>query len=208
MTEPLVFPVGHYLGPYHPVRLEPPAYHLIRVGWQTVRLPSESHVDVWALTHGSPVGPTEGPWTSSDVLAAAAEAGIEGAPAILRELHEWRVVVEVGQGSKSAVDFARTHRVQALLVGLGNTPDPAVPDGIGLVGLPPIVQVIPEIFAFWQLAQLWPDLWAACQGMVEVDRELDITVASKASPELMLDFSLIALRTLIVRNAVYLDVTV
>lgn len=202
----LIFPVGHYLGPFHAVADSPPLHHVVRVGWTAAHLPDEQHVDVWGLVHGLPARIEHVRWTRAAVLAAADEVDLPDADATIDHLIELGVAVEVQPGTPQAVDFARSHRVQALLVGLGNTPDAAQPDGIGLIGLPPVVQVRPQVFEFWQLAQLWPTLWAGCEAFAQVARDQGDERAEQTDPEQILDYFLAALRILIAHNAVFLDV--
>ena len=98
-----------------------------------------------------------------------------------------------------------SYRLQSLLIGLGNTPgDPAL-EGIGVAGLPPAVNVDPRVFEIWQWAHLWPSLWAACEGLAWVADETEDALPDDADPDVVLDSVLEAMRTLISRNAVYLD---
>lgn len=205
VSTPVLFPVGHYLGPFHPAPGAPADYHLVRVGWDSPHLPDETHVDVWGLVHGLPARIGSTAWTREAVCGAAEEAGVADPDQVIDHLIELGVVAEVTPGSPSAVGFARTHRVQSLLVGLGNTPDAGALDAIGVIGLPPVVRVEPEVFEFWQLAQLWPDLWSAAQAFAAVARDGGDPQA-ETNAEAVLDRFFRALRTLIAHNAVFLDV--
>lgn len=46
-----------YMGPFYPIRNEPPMHHIVRVGWDTPKHPDEEHVDFWTLAHGLPDAP-------------------------------------------------------------------------------------------------------------------------------------------------------
>lgn len=206
MPDALVFPLGHYLGPFYASAGQPAQHHVVRVGWDTPKLPDEEHVDIWSLTHGLPARIGERAWTRQAVVDAATDAGMPAAQEILSNLAELGVIAEVEPGTPGAVEFAQHFRVQSLLVGLGNTPEPGSLDSIGLIGLPPVVQVQPEVFEFWQLAQLWPNLWDACNSFAQVARDQGLTDARRTDPTAVLDFFLVAIRILIARNAIFLDV--
>lgn len=207
-AEPLVFPLGHYMGPFHPQRHEPPRHHIVRVGWDTPKLPDEAHLDIWALAHGLPGRITEVPWTRTAIVQAAEDAGMPDAPGILEHLAELGLIAELAPGPEAARRFAETHRMQTLLIGLGNSPDDPALDAIGLAGLPPVVKVRPRLFQIWQWAHLWPNLWAACEGLAASVTEAPDGAAPAADLDAELAILLDGLRTLIAHNAVYLDVVV
>lgn len=206
MTPAVLFPIGHYLGPFHPGRDEPARHHVVRVGWDTPKLPDEAHVDIWALTHGLPARIDTVPWTRDAVLEAAADAGMTDADTILETLLQLGLVAEVGADAEGARAFAARYRLQSLLVGLGNSPDDPALDGIGLIGLPPLVRVRPRVFEVWQWAHLWPSLWSAAEGMAQVAREVEGEGSEYADPDRMLGFLLVATRKLVAHNAAYLDI--
>ncbi len=206
---PLVFPVGHYMGPFHPGRLAPPKHYIVRVGWDTPKLPDEDHLNIWALAHGLPAQIGSVPWDRHAILAAAKEAEMPNADMILKALLDLGVVAEVTPGTDQAIEFAKAYRMQSLLVGLGNVPNDPL-DGIGVPGLPPVVKVRPRVFELWQWGHLWPSLWAACEALAEVAREVAAedgqSGPADGDPEQVLDFALDSLRTLVAHNAAYLDV--
>lgn len=206
-ADALVFPVGHYMGPFHPKSNAPVQHHIVRVGWDTPKLPDEAHLDVWALAHGRPNAAASVRWTRQAIIDTAAQAEIPGAAEILDTLAERGLIAEVSSGPGKAREFAEAYRIQSLMIGLGNTPEDPVLDGIGLAGIPPVVKVRPRIFEFWQWAHLWPNLWAACEGLAWVAAQAqDGRRPEESDPETLLDFILEALRVLISHNAVYLDV--
>lgn len=204
----LVFPVGHYMGPFHPSRNGPSKHHIVRVGWETPKLPDEEHVDIWALAHGLPARVDSVPWTRQAIVDAADDAEMPNAGAILDSLAELGLVAEVTPGTEQAREFAESYRLQSLLIGLGNSPDDPILDGIGLVGIPPVVKVRPRIFEIWQWAHLWPTLWAACEGLAYVAGQGQNPSPETTDPEKVLDVVLEAMRTLISHNAAYLDVAI
>lgn len=204
-TSSLVFPVGHYMGPFHPSRNGPAKHHIVRVGWETPKLPDERHVDIWALAHGLPTREAVR-WTRRAIIEAADEAGMPDATAILDNLAGLGLIAEVTPGTEQAHDFANSYRLQSLLIGLGNSPDDPLLDGIGLMGLAPVVKVRPRVFEIWQWAHLWPTVWAACEGLASVAGQAEGSSPDAADPEKVLDLVLEAMRTLISSNAAYLDV--
>lgn len=204
LDAPLVFPVGHFMGPFHPSPNSAPKHYIVRVGWDTPKLADEAHFDVWALAHGLPARIGTVPWTRDAIVRAARDAGMTDPEPILDTLLGLGLIVEVVPGTPEAVDFAKRYRVQSLLIGLGNGPDEPVLDGIGLPGLPPLVRVEPRVFELWQWAHLWPDLWSACEALAAAAHETGGD-SEESQPERGLDFALSALRTLIAHNAAYLD---
>jgi len=204
-ASPLVFPVGHYMGPFHPSRNGPAKHHIVRVGWDTPKLPDEAHVDIWALAHGLPTR-EDVRWTRRAIIQAAEEAGMPDAPAILDNLAGLGLIAEVSPKTQQAHEFANSYRLQSLLIGLGNSPDDPLLDGIGLMGLAPMVKVRPRVFEIWQWAHLWPTVWAACEGLAYVAGQAEGSSPDAADPEKVLDLVLEAMRTLISANAAYLDV--
>ncbi len=205
-TEPVVFPVGHYMGPFHPSRNGPAKHHIVRVGWETPKLPDEEHVDIWALAHGLPDRVETTRWTRQAIIEAAQDADMPDAAAILDNLAGLGLIAEVSPGTEQAREFAESYRLQSLLIGLGNSPEDPILDGIGLIGIPPVVKVRPRVFEIWQWAHLWPTIWAACEGLAYVSAQGADPSPETTEPEQVLDLVLDSLRTLISRNAVYLDV--
>jgi len=203
---PLVFPVGHYMGPFHPSRNGPAKHHIVRVGWETPKLPDEEHLDIWALAHGLPARLDSVRWTRQAIIDAADDAEMPNAEEILDNLAELRLITEVSPETGQAREFADAFRLQSLLIGLGNNPEDPVLDGIGLVGVPPVVMVRPRVFEIWQWAHLWPTIWAACEGLAYIAGETGQAESEAADPEKVLELMFEATRTLISRNAVYLDV--
>lgn len=199
----LIFPVGHYMGPFHPARNAPAQHHVVRVGWDTLKLP-DLHLDIWSLAHGLPER-METPWTRPAIVEAAGEARVADAESIIDTLLDGGLLAAVESDSDQALEFARGYRMHALLVGLGNTPDDPAHDGIGLPGLPPLLKVRPRVFEVWQWGHLWPSIWSACEGLADVARAAEDSDPASTEPRLVLASVLDALRTLITKNAIYLD---
>jgi hypothetical protein len=162
------------------------------------------------LAHGEPTGTETGRWTRQAIIDVADTAEMPNAAAILDTLADLGLIAEVRPGTEQAREFAGSYRLQSLMIGLGNSPEDPVLDGIGLAGIPPVVKVRPRVFEIWQWAHLWPSLWAACEGLAWVAGQAaqveEADRPKEADPEALLDFVLEATRTLMWRNAVYLDV--
>ncbi|MFQ1002000.1 hypothetical protein [Modestobacter sp. SSW1-42] len=203
--EPLVLPLGHPMGPFHQHRGAPPSYWVVRLGWDSPLLQDRATADVWALAHGLPDRVHGTPWTRSAVRAAALEAGIADLDERLDGLVARGLVAEVAPGTPAAEQFARTHRVQSLLLGLGAQPDAPGVDGIGLLGRPPLARVRPDTYEFWQWAHLWPTLFEAAAGLAEMAAQAPGAAAEDTDPAAVLDRAFRQLHTLLSGNAVYLD---
>src|SRR4051794_1507583 len=199
---PLVFPLGHAMGPFHQHRNAPPAYWVVRLGWDSPLLPDPATADVWALAHGR-VG--AGPWTRGELCRAAHAAGVEDPGPVLDTLIGRGLAAEVEPGTAAAAEFAGTHRVQSLLLGLGELPDEQDLDGIGLLGMPPLARVPLATYEFWQWGHLWPTLTEAAAGLAEMAPQSPVHAPEEADPERVLDRILRELHQLLSVGAVYLD---
>ncbi|MFG1922446.1 hypothetical protein [Cryptosporangium sp. NPDC048952] len=193
---PMLLPVGHYLGAFHPGPGQPPSYHVVRAGWEPFRLADETELDVWGFAHGLPDAE---PFTRESLLAAAAEH--PEADAVLDGLLDKGLVVEVVPGTEQAREFAEQHRLQPLLLGLGHTRDDEL-DAIGVPGLVVALRATPSVLEVWEWAHLWPDLWSACEGLAEAARD---SGHGETDPAAVLTFVLDAVQTLVAHGAAYLD---
>ncbi|SHN75397.1 hypothetical protein [Cryptosporangium aurantiacum] len=200
---PLVFPVGHYLGAVHPGGGAPPSFHVVRAGREAVHLSDEDEVDVWGLAHGLPSA-GDGAWSRAQVLSAAADAGHPDAEPVLDALLERGLVVEVRPGTDDARDFARFYRLRPLLLGLGRPAGEDL-DLIGVPGLVVALRATPRVLEVWEWAHLWPNLWAASEGLAEAGRDTGRTDPSETEPDQVLTVVLGAVQTLVAHGAAYLD---
>jgi hypothetical protein len=203
--EPLVLPLGHAMGPFHQHRGAPPAYWVVRLGWDSPLLPDQATADVWALAHGLPGRVGREPWTRSALCAAARDAGVGDPETVLSALVERGLVAEVTPGTEAAAEFAGTHRVQSLLLGLGELPDQRGIDGIGLLGMPALARVPLGTYEFWQWGHLWPTLAEAAAGLAEMAAQSPEHAPEEAEPAQVLDRMLRELHQLLAVGAVYLD---
>lgn len=207
MGEPLVFPLGHYLGAPRPSAAGTVGHHVVRVGWQLHQLAEGEEMEVWSLAHGHPDVVGARPWTRSMLDAVAADAGMAETGEALDRLIARGVAVEVPAAGPGLHEFARAHRLETLLLGLGDVPgDPDV-DGIGLLGLPPVLTVPSPTFDTWSTAHLWPDLAQAATGLAALAAGDPAAGPGRADPEAVLGRIVGEdLHRLLCRHAAYLDV--
>jgi len=201
----LIFPVGHYMGPFHPARGAPARHFVVRVGWDTPKLPDRRHLDVWLLAHDFP-DQIESEWTREALVAAAAHAGLSDVDPVIDTLVGHGLLAVVPRGASYALEFAHGYRMHPLLVGLGNAPDDPDVDGLGLPGLAPLLKVAPRTFETWQWGHLWPTIWSTCEGLADVARESGETQPAEIDPMRLLPTMLDDLRTLLAGHAIYLDI--
>jgi hypothetical protein len=203
--EPLVFPLGHAMGPFHQHRGAPPAYWVVRLGWDSPLLQDQPTADVWGLAHGRRDRIDRAPWTRSELCRAARAAGIDEPEPVLDALIGRGLVAEVSPGTAEAAQFADTHRVQSLLLGLGELPDEPGVDGIGLLGMPPVARVPLGTYEFWQWGHLWPTLTEAAAGLAEMAAASPEHAPEEADSQQVLDRILGDLHQLLSVGALYLD---
>lgn len=205
LTEPLIFPIGHYMGPFYPAKDAPLKHHVIRVGWDTANLPEEDHFGVWAIAHGLRERISTTPWTRGVVEAAATEAGVPDAAGIVDSLLDQGVLAEVAPGTDQAIAFARRYRMQSLMVGFGNSQDEPGWNAIGLPGLPPVLKVPIKEYELWQWGHLGTSLWHASELLAEVWRQGGSAEPADIDPVERLTHTLDTLRLLVASNVAYLD---
>lgn len=175
-----VFPIGHYVGQRHPEDL-----HLVRVGFEH-RTMSEDEFGVWILCHqASPQ------WTTEDLVTLAASADLTDPGGSVERLRSAGLLVD----ADDPVGFARSHRLESLLVGFGNTT--ARPDSyaVGLPGRTP-VSLDAGSYELWQWAAVSPSLWHTCEIRAKV---------SEATPADLVTEVFADLAPLLANSCGYLD---
>lgn len=199
-----VFPVGHYLGPFHPPLADKPSHHAIRVGRVSIELRADLEFDLWTRCHdfGKPT-PTE-TLTRDAILDAGYKRSRRTARKAMDNLVHRQLIAQVGPADRDIERFARTYRIAPLGFGLGNTADE--PD-IHRVGMPGQEQMglLGNDFELWQWGHVSNCLWAAYElstqfwGEAGADSKVLTDTASYAKRALMV------LQFLIARRAAYLD---
>ncbi|MEU4603380.1 hypothetical protein AB0F43_10410 [Kribbella sp. NPDC023972] len=184
-----VFPIGHYGGAREGVQA-------VRVGWSQHRL-DEDAFGVWVMAHGLPdVG--KGHWTVDDVVRQCEGAGIADAVKHLEALADAGLVAVVDDPT----NFARSHRMDVLFVGLGNAPERLEGHAVGIPGLGTAAVLDPDCYELWQWGSVAPTLWHSCEVRATV------TAAHGQAPDPMAALTEILgdLRFLISHGCAYLDV--
>ena len=204
-AEPLIFPLGHYIGAYYPGTDEPLAYHTVRIGRQPIRLGSDAELTLWGLAHGG-ADEAATPWTRSQVIALAEDAEIPDADELLDELIADDIIVEVHPDSADAIDFAEAHRVMPLLFGLGASGSDSSLRQIGF-GAQVAAEVDSFTFELWRYGRLTDNLWSFCTVYGEALRQAVGLSEEETAPERLLSRALHDIQRLLARHAAYLDVS-
>lgn len=204
-TEPLILPVGHYLGAHLPQSGADADFHLVRIGWETYKLEGNAQLAIWALAHGLPTDGSdeESPWSRSAIEAAARVGGIPNVATTLFDLSSRDLLVEVRPGTPEAVAFAQAYRTRSLLVGLGNTAEEPTLYGLGASeSAPPVVKVPIFAYELWTWGHACDSLWHTCHVLAAAANPED---PDRTDPRRVLTRCLSALRLLLACGAIYLD---
>jgi hypothetical protein len=103
-------------------------------------------------------------------------AVLDGGPAS-DELRTRRLLAD----PTDAVEFASTHRLLPLALGLGNTAEEPWLFSAGLLYQPMVVMTSP-LYDLWQWAHLSPDLWSACRESAAVALQAGVTAPEQTDP--------------------------
>jgi hypothetical protein len=196
--ETLVLPIGHGLGVVHSGGGE--HVRQVRLGADLNDLDDEDF-GLWSFAHGvSDPGTGRTPsCTGAGLRAAAGETGA------LERLLRDGLLAEVAIGTPRAVEFASSHRLLPLALGLGNT---AEQPGLYAVGLlyQPVVFLSGPLYDLWQWAHVAPNLWAACRDTAEIAVTAGVGESGRAEPEQVLTGALGSLHELLAAGVACLDV--
>ncbi len=204
-AERLLFPVGHYLGAHYDDLESDEVPQQVRRG-ATFHDLTRQQFAVWTLAHGSPDAVNnEVTWRRRSVVELAKLTGLTGATDLVDELLAMGLLVEVTPGTDQALDFAKTHRLMPLMLGLGNTSDEPWLFDIGFLGRP-IVRVFHATYDLWQWSAMDDTLWATCESAVDVARRAKSTDPESTDPERLLTTFLGSLHILLSVNAACLDI--
>lgn len=203
----LVFPVGHYMGAFHPAVAAPVKYRKVRLGVDVQQLAGDEAFGVWALAHGLPDRIADTPWTVTELIRAADEMQLPDPAGHLERLTAQGVLALVRPGTPGAVEFARSHRIQPLMMGLGNTPHDPLTFGLGVIGAAPVVKVPSSLYDVWQWGRIGRNLWETVELFAKVERDVRPDRPGVPDPEGILTRMLGELHLLLAHNAAYLDQT-
>ncbi|HVX46880.1 MAG TPA: hypothetical protein VHC49_23510 [Mycobacteriales bacterium] len=195
-SAPLILPVGHQVGAdagraVHQIRLGPAVHSL-----------TPPQYAVWTLAHGTPdVLGTESRWQRDSVQDLAPDDGSIDA------LLDLGLLVEVAPDSEQALEFARTHRIIPLMLGLGNSPDDPSLFGIGLLHQP-VLKVTHPIYDLWQWSTVDDTLWTTCENAADVARRAGSVDPELTEPHRLLTGFLGSLHALVLAGAACIDIPV
>ena len=201
----LLLPIGHYTGARHRV-LEPgDVPQQVRRGATFHDLTGQQFT-IWTLAHGSPEAvQNEVAWRRRSVEELAKLTGLTGVADLVDEMITTGLLVDVAPGTDQALDFAKTHRVTPLMLGLGNTADEPWLFDIGFLNQP-ILKVTHAIYDLWQWSAMDDTLWATCESAADIARRAESTDPEKTDPGKMLTGFLPSLHALLLSNAACLDI--
>jgi hypothetical protein len=105
------------------------------------------------------------------------------------------------------VQFASTHRLLPLALGLGNTDDEPWLFSAGLL-YQPMVAMTGPLYDLWQWAHLSPDLWSACREAAAVAVQAGLTDEEQTDPAQVLAGALETLPQLLAARVACVDVRI
>jgi len=203
-AEPLIVPIGHYVGVHVPRDRTESEFHVVRIGWESYQLEDAAQFAVWALAHGLPepgAGETA-PWTRSALVGAARASGIPNVGDALADLTARDLLIEVTPGTAEAVEFARVCRTRSLLIGLGNTLEEPRRYAIGASENAPVARVSGFAYELWKWGHACDSLWHACHVFAAAGSPGEV---DETDPERVLTRCLAAIQVLLANGAIYLD---
>jgi hypothetical protein len=203
-AQPLIVPIGHYVGASVPPGATEAEFHAVRIGWEIYRLEDAGQFAVWALGHGlpEPGGGDTAPWTRSALIGAARASGIPNIGDALADLTARDLLIEVTPGTAEAVEFARVCRTRSLLIGLGNTLEEPRLYAIGASENVPAVWVSGFAYELWKWGHACDSVWQACHVIAAAGDPND---PDETDPERVLTRCLAAIQVLVAGGAMYLD---
>jgi hypothetical protein len=200
----LLLPIGHYVGTHYRID-QPGNSRQVRRG-STVHDLIDDQFALWTLAHGSQGAiENERAWQRQSVEEQAHAMALAGAGEHIDGLIEIGLLVEVTPGSDQALDFARSHRLVPLMLGLGNSSDDLDSFGIGFLHQP-VLGVSHAIYDVWQWSTMDDSLWATCENAADVARRAGSTNPDFVDPTVMFTEFLGTLHGLLLPNAAYLDI--
>ncbi|MGH3452635.1 MAG: hypothetical protein ACRDQW_18420 [Haloechinothrix sp.] len=203
VRERLIFPIGHYVGAFHPSVGSPERYHNVMRGTEMSELRDEQ-LAVWLLARGIPEQVGEVSWTREALQRAAEQAGISNPAEVITGLAGEGLLAETVPGTAHSVDFAEAYRLVPLMLGLGNSAEEPWMQAIGFFDQP-VIKVANEVYTMWEWAHVDNNLWAACHAYADTSQRAKQTDPEETVPELILTGFLSAVHGLLAAGAAYLD---
>lgn len=202
-AEPLLLPIGHFFGTFHPTVGSTERYHNVRVGEQIHEL-DDARFAAWALLHGVPDQLGERPWTRTAIREAAASAGVADVDRSLDALLADGFAAEVTPGTDGALTFARGHRLGHRMLGLGNSEEEPWLYTIGFFDQP-VVKVTRSVYNLWDWGADADDLWSACETLAGEERRTGGDDPVITDPAQLLTAFLGTVHQLLSASVVYLE---
>ncbi|HEY1177362.1 MAG TPA: hypothetical protein VGF17_14495 [Phytomonospora sp.] len=205
----LVLPVGHFAGPmFTRPDAEAPESFEVRFRDGVFSL-SAAEYAVWAVAHGDPDMVGSAPTTRAMVEDAAARAGVLEPAPLFDGLAKDGLLVRTRTSGPAAEEFARTHQIRPLALGLGNSPQSL---GGFQIGMPnaPRATVGYDVYHMWLFAHQAANLWQAistiaAEAVTANLAEGDEGVRLIEDPEALLTGFLNAMPVLVSTSCVYID---
>lgn len=170
-------PIGHDLGVFHDG--VGGRVRQVRVGAEIEELSDDLYA-AWHAAHST--APPEGP---------------------VDELVARRLLASVAD----PVEFASTHRLLPLALGLGNTAEEPWLFSAGLL-YQPVASMTGPLYDLWQWAHLSPDLWSACREAAAVAVEAGVTEPEQTDPTQVLAGALATVPQLLLARVACFDVRI
>ncbi|GAA4698695.1 hypothetical protein [Phytohabitans rumicis] len=159
---PLMFPVGHYLGPDGGTSGRLAGAHRVRAGGQVRTLPGGDPYTLWLLAHGVAGGPQ--PWTPAHAFAAAEWLSTDRFHRAVEDLARRGLLLVIDPDSAEAAAMARSYRWHSMLHGHGMRLEWSGRYGIGGAEGPWLL-VDNLAHDIWRWAPITPTLWDACEAL-------------------------------------------
>jgi hypothetical protein len=201
--EPLIFPIGHYVGAYYDELGTQRHHQRVMLGADVQRL-DDQQLAVWLLARGVPEQIGEVPWTRKALEEIAGKSGVTDPDRVVSALVAEGLLAETVPGTEHSVDFAEAYRLMPLMLGLGNTPDEPWLQAIGFFEQP-VVKVANEVYSMWEWANVDNNLWAACHAYADTSKRAGETDPEETVPELILTGFLGVAHALLAAGAAYFD---
>lgn len=202
-AQPLIFPIGQYVGAlYHTVGTQD-RDQMIMAGGQVVKV-SDDELAIWLLARGVPEEIEKGPWTRTALVETATQAGIATPAEVVERLSAQGLLAETYPGSQHSIEFAEAYRLIPTMLGLGNSAKEPWLYSIGFFEQP-VLSVAPEIYRMWEWAHIDNSLWAACHAYADISKRAGATEPDETIPEQVLAGFLGATHALLTSSAAYLD---
>ncbi|MEO3797834.1 hypothetical protein ABGB14_47210 [Nonomuraea sp. B10E15] len=202
--QPLIFPIGHYMGEISVPGSGQGRSHFIRRDSDLVQL-TRQQFHVWMLARGRKGELDRRRWTRGVAEREASRLGVTDPAAIVDGLVTTGLIAEMVPGRKAAYRFALAYQLHPLMLGLGNSRYEPWLFGIGF-GEQPVLRVRRDLFGLWEWANGDDNLWQACQAYADVEVAAGGADRDHTDPQRVLTRLVRSLHLFTANSAAYLDV--